>query len=150
MDILRRITVIMSGGQIAGRTKEHDMKTLASIATGLLLAGIVATPAFALPGYPISGKWTYDDAAAPGPAKKCDQRMEFLGNRRLDTKGSIHDYRNVSVTQSGNMQWRIIDEFINGQISYGRVTLVLTQRDPDHIEVLLTAGGQNYKLRRCE
>ena len=112
-------------------------------------ATLFASPAFAA-SYPVSGAWTYDNAAGKGPAKVCGPRqMAFSGTQRHDTEGGVHDYRNISVNDTGTNTWRIVDEFYNGQI-WGRVTFTLTRQDDDHIKVDMARGGASFLLRRCE
>jgi hypothetical protein len=118
----------------------------------VITAAIVALPViagFAVAGsYPVSGKWTYDNAGAEGPAPECGSRyMEFAGERRFDTGGGVPDYRNLSVTRNG-AEYRLIDEFNTGQI---RARLDYTMRilDGDHIELRLPQG-KTVALRRCQ
>lgn len=98
--------------------------------------------------YPVTGKWTYENATANGPAKDCGKRFtDFQGTRRLDKGGSVPDYRNVTAARSGSGEYRVTDEFFNGQ-TRGRVNYTLQQRDEDHIE--LRMSGKTIPLRRCE
>ena len=118
------------------------------IAFAVLAALALAAPAFA-DSYPVSGNWTYDYSADKGPAKQCgERRMEFRGERRFDTVGSVPDYRNMSVTAAGGSQYRIVDEVFNGQIQHGHMSFTLRLIDNDHIELTLDSGG-SYLLRRC-
>jgi hypothetical protein len=99
-------------------------------------------------GYPVSGKWTYENAAAAGPAQDCGKRfMDFQGARRFDKGGSVPDYRNLSAEQSGGNEYRLTDEFYTGQI-HGRTNYTLQKRDENHIE--LRMSGKTIPLRRCE
>jgi hypothetical protein len=110
-----------------------------------LAAALSAAPAYA--AYPVSGRWTYDYSADKGPARECGPRhMEFRGERRFDTGGSVPDYRNVSVTRAG-AQYRVVDEFFTGQIR-GNVYYTLRPIDADHLELTL-ATGATILLRRC-
>ncbi len=116
----------------------------------LVLAGATLFALPALADYPLSGKWTYDDAAGKGPAKTCGKRqMEFSGMQRHDTEGGVHDYRNVSVVPAGRDVWRITDEFANAQTRGARVTFTLRRLDADHIDIRIAAGGTSFRLRRC-
>jgi hypothetical protein len=109
-----------------------------------LAGALFASPAAA---YPVSGKWTYDNPDTAGPAVECGRRyMNFAGGRRFDTGGSIRDYRNVRIEPLGATEFRIVDEFFNGQ-TRGRMLYVLKLRDADHI-ALQTRGG-TIRLRRC-
>ena len=100
--------------------------------------------------YPVNGKWTYDNPSGDGPAKDCGKRyMEFQGERRFDKGGSVPDYRNLTVSPSGNSQFRLVDEFNTGQIR-ARSSYTLRKIDDDHIEIRLDAGGKTIPLRRCE
>jgi hypothetical protein len=117
-----------------------------------LLAPAVLAVAFAGAGaradtYPVSGKWTYENAAGEGPARQCGARyMHFLGVRRLDKGGPVADFRNVRVEQTGAKDFRLTDEFYNGQ-TRGRATFTLRIRDADRIE--LATAGKTFALRRC-
>ncbi len=90
--------------------------------------------------YPVSGRWTYEDASAPGPAKDCrvGRLMDFQGERRFDTGTRVPDYRNVEIVKSGASLYRGVDEFFTGQIR-GRVYYTLRLLDADHIEIELDA-----------
>ena len=113
------------------------------------LAGAMMVALPALAGYPLSGKWTYDDVEGKGPAKVCGKRqMEFLGEQRKDTEGGVHAYRFVKFEPIGTETWRVTDEFFNAMIR-GRVTFTVTRTDEDHINVKMAVGGGNFKLRRC-
>lgn len=110
-------------------------------------AGILTASA-ALADYPISGKWTYDNPTAEGPADDCGARyMSFDGIRRRDTGGSVSSFRNFSVDQIGNTRFRVVDQFDNAMIS-ARQTYTLRVIDNDHIELDLQAGPV-IALRRC-
>ena len=116
-----------------------------------LTGAIVSLPViagFAVAGsYPVSGKWTYENAGGEGPAAECGTRyMEFVGERRFDKGGGVPDYRNLSVSRSG-AEYRLVDEFNTGQI---RARLDYTMRlvDSDHIELKLPQG-KIIALRRC-
>jgi hypothetical protein len=99
--------------------------------------------------YPVSGRWTYDNAAATGPAKDCSGRtMEFRGAQRLDSGGGVPAFHNVSVSQAGPSSYQVVDEFFTVQIR-GRMELTLRILDPDHIEIHLDRAGKTYTLRRC-
>jgi hypothetical protein len=98
--------------------------------------------------YPVSGRWTYNYSPEKGPAKQCTPpRMEFRGERRFDMRGSVPDYRNVSVTPAGASRYRIVDRIFNGQVR-GHVDYTLRMIDRDHMELMLTSGG-TVRLRRC-
>jgi hypothetical protein len=99
--------------------------------------------------YPVSGRWTYQDASAPGAAPDCKSpTMEFRGAQRLDTGGGVPQYRNVRVEESSSTLYRVIDEFFTVQIR-GRVTYTLSISDKDHVEIRYEKGGKSVVLRRC-
>lgn len=117
-----------------------------------LTVAIVSLPIIAgfavAQSYPVSGKWTYDDAGGEGPAKECGSRyMDFRGERRFDTGGGVPDYRNRSVTRDGD-DYRLVDEFNTGQIR-ARVDYNIRRIDNDRIELKLPQN-KTVKLRRCE
>jgi hypothetical protein len=99
--------------------------------------------------YPVAGRWTYDHAAENGPAKNCGARkMEFQGERRLDSVGGVPEYRNLSVAQTSASSYQVVDEFFTVQIR-GRMEFTLRIIDPDHIEIHLVRAGKTFMLRRC-
>jgi hypothetical protein len=112
------------------------------------LAVVLAAGAAYADVFPVSGKFTYDNAEEPGPAAHCGSRtMRFEGDRRFDTVGGASDLHNVSVVQSGLQSYQVVDEFFNAMIR-GRVYYTLSVLDPDHIQIKLDAGG-TILLRRC-
>ena len=113
------------------------------------LACAGAVPAIAqADNYPVSGKWTYENASGDGPAPDCGKRyMSFEGNQRRDTGGGVPAYRNFSVEQNGST-YNIVDEFNTAQIQ-ARSSYTLRQVDNDHIELNRTPGGR-VTLRRCQ
>jgi hypothetical protein len=99
--------------------------------------------------YPVSGRWTYADAAASGPSPDCKKpTMEFRGAERLDSGSGVAAYRNVRVEQSSSTVYRVVDEFFNVQ-ARGRVTFTLRIRDKDHLQIDYDKGGKSVALRRC-
>ncbi len=99
--------------------------------------------------YPVSGRWTYENASRPGPAKICGGRtMEFRGAQRFDTGGGVPQYRNVSVDRASPGLFAVVDEFFNVQ-TRGRVTYALRILDEDHIVLRLALTGATIPLRRC-
>jgi hypothetical protein len=117
-------------------------------ALGIALA-IISLGGAADAAYPVSGRWTYENASASGPAKSCTGRiMDFLGVTRHDTGGGVSDYRNVSVSQSSPSFFYVVDEFFNVMIR-GRVEYTLRILDQHHIEIHVPRGGATFMLRRC-
>lgn len=94
---------------------------------------LTAAPASAAT-YPVSGRWGQSTSSAQG-AIECHGRrvIAFNANQRTDTAGSVHAFRNRSVTADGPSQYRIVDAFTNGQISDGHVSYTLRQVDADQI-----------------
>jgi hypothetical protein len=122
------------------------MTRICTFALTLIACGLGAQAARA--DYPVSGKWTYDNASDAGPAKSCGRRtMEFRGMQRFDTVGGVAQYRNVSVDQAAPKAFAVVDEFFNVMIR-GRVQYTLRVIDEDHIVLRLERGG-NIALRRC-
>jgi hypothetical protein len=114
----------------------------------LTLVAVAWTAGAARADYPISGKWTYDNASDAGPAKDCGKRtMEFRGAQRFTTVGGVSKYRNVSVDQASPTAFNVVDEFFNVMIR-GRVQYTLRVIDKDHIVLRLERGG-SIPLRRC-
>ena len=103
----------------------------------------------AMADYPVSGKWTYENASDPGPDEACPGRtMEFRGVQRFDTGGGVAQYRNVSVDEAEPKLFAVVDEFFNVQIR-GRVTYALRILDEDHIVLQVVSTGATIQLRRC-
>jgi hypothetical protein len=120
-------------------------------ALALVLAAIALAPcgAVAADSYPVSGRWTYENAEAAGPAADCGKRkMEFRGAQRLDTGGGVPEYRNVSVSRISATSYQVVDEFFNVQIR-GHTEFSLRLIDQDHIELHLDRAGKTVTLRRC-
>lgn len=117
-----------------------------------LTVAIVSLPIIAgfavAQSYPVTGKWTYDDAGGDGPARECGKRyMDFQGERRFDTGGGVPDYRNRSVERDGD-DYRLVDEFNTGQIN-ARLNYNIRRVDKDRIELKLPAN-KTVRLRRCD
>jgi hypothetical protein len=99
--------------------------------------------------YPVTGRWTYDHALESGPAGNCGTRkMEFLGERRLDSVGGVREFRNLSVSPTSSSSFQVVDEFFTVQIR-GRMEFTLRIVDSDHIEIHLVRAGKTFTLRRC-
>ncbi len=117
------------------------------IACVITMLGLPATPGFAAT-YPISGKWTYENASVAGPARECGSAyMEFRGVQRIDTGGRVPQFRIVAVSGSAP-SWLVVDEFVAVQIR-GRVSYTLRILDVDHVELRIEAAGKRILLRRC-
>jgi hypothetical protein len=124
------------------------MKTFITIALAVLTSSALVGVGAAATGYPVSGTWTYDGAAEPGPARTCGARtMRFAGDMRYDTGGSVPQAKNKSTVQTGSELYQITDTFYNGQ-TWGDIVYTLGVRDSDHIEINYAKGG-TFKLRRC-
>jgi hypothetical protein len=121
-------------------------RTIISIA--LATVALVGS-GFAGTGYPVSGKWTYDRATAPGPAPDCSgpRYMKFDGNTRYDTGGGIREFKNTRTVQTGAGLYRVVDTFYNGQ-TWGNVIYALRVADADHVQIDYAKGG-HFALRRC-
>jgi hypothetical protein len=99
--------------------------------------------------YPVSGRWTYDDAAAPGPATDCKAPvMEFRGAQRLDSRGGVPAFRNKRVEKTSETSYRVVDEFNNVQ-TRGQTSYTLSIPDKDHLRIDYDQGGKSVVLRRC-
>jgi hypothetical protein len=121
--------------------------------THTLLRSVIAlasaTGLAAAEDYPVSGRWTYGDAAAPGPAPDCKEpAMEFRGAQRLDSGSGVPAYRNKRVEQDTESSYRVVDEFNNVQ-ARGRTTYTLRIPDKDHLQLEYDQGGRSVMLRRC-
>ncbi len=114
-----------------------------------MLTAALAAPALAAT-YPVSGKWGQSASSTKG-AIECHGRrvISFNGNQRTDSTGGVRAFRNRSVTADGPSQYRVVDEFSNGQISDGHTTYTLRQIDDDRITLQLEQGG-TLTLQRCK
>ncbi len=127
-------------------TRTHIL--LAILAAMFALAS-VTTSAAAADIYPVSGRWTYANASAGGPAPRGRQPpQEVPGGAPVDTGGGVPAYRNVRVEQSSSTIYRVVDEFFNVQ-ARGRVSYTLRIRDKDHLQIDYDQGGKSFVLRRC-
>jgi len=122
---------------------------LAPLLAAALLVGTFLTPALA-GVYPVSGRWTYENALERGPARDCrgDRHMDFGAERRFDNSGGVPDFRNVRVVRTGLSAYYIVDEFLTAQVR-GRTSFSLVVLDEDHIRIQLEASGKTFVLRRC-
>jgi hypothetical protein len=110
-----------------------------------LMAGL---PSALAATYPVSGKWAYDRGGSPDEACRNGPTMEFKGDRRFDTGGSVPDYRNQSISSAGKSRYRVVDQFFNGQ-ARGKVAYTLQIVDGDRLELNLAPRGTLVRLRRC-
>src|SRR5712691_6681652 len=118
------------------------------ILLGIVALALTIAASAAAGTYPISGRWTYRDVAADGPAKTCGSpTMEFRGDRRFDTSGGVPDYRNVDVQQSSASSFVLRDLFLTAPNVRGHVNYTLRLVDEDHIVIAL--AGKTIRLRRC-
>ncbi len=117
------------------------------ILSALLTTALAAQASAAT--YPVSGKWGQSASSTKG-AIECHGRrvMSFNGNQRTDSTGGVRAFRNRSVTADGPSQYRIVDEFSNGQISDGHTSYTLRQVDADHIVVQSSQG--TVTMQRCK
>jgi hypothetical protein len=118
-----------------------------TIPLALLLAAL-ALPALA-DRYPISGQWGQSTSSDKGAIDCSGKRViTFNGNQRQDSNGGVPAYRNKSVTQVGSSNYRVVDEFTDGQVNAAHTSYTLRQIDADHIELSGQSGA--IKLQRCE
>jgi len=124
----------------------NAMKTL--IATSLTLIALAA-PALAQ-SYPVSGSWGESTSSEKGAIGCGGKRViDFNGDQRTDNRGGAPGYHIKSVVPDGPSQYRIVDQFTNGQIRNGNVIYTLRMVDADHIEMNMQRGG-TLKLQRCK
>jgi hypothetical protein len=111
---------------------------------------MLAAPALAETGYPVSGKWGQSNSTEKG-AIDCGKLrvIDFQGETRTDSQGGVPAYRNKSITAEGQSRYRVVDEFTTGQIRNGSTSYKLSQSDADHLEMAQQQGG-TIKLRRCK
>jgi hypothetical protein len=122
-------------------------KSACPLIAALIAGAALIAPAFA-DSYPVSGRWTFNDASGEGPTPACTGRiMTFSGNMRYDTGGGIHEYKNKTAGQVGDRLYQIVDTFYNGQ-TWGFANYQLRLPDSDHIEIDSAKDG-SAKLRRC-
>jgi len=119
-----------------------------SLILSAMLVAALSAPALA-GGYPVSGNWGQSASSAKGAIDCTGKRViGFNGDQRTDSHGGVPAYRNYSVTAAGQSQYRVVDEFSNAQVKYGRTSYTLKQVDPDHIEIQTQSG--TLKLQRCK
>jgi hypothetical protein len=120
------------------------------ILSATLVAALATLGAPALAGtYPVSGNWGPAVAGKKGAIDCAGKRViGFNGDQRTDSNGGVPGYRNFSVQSNGSSQYRVVDEFSNGQVHNGRTTYTLRQVDADHIEMQMQ--GSTLKLQRCK
>jgi hypothetical protein len=120
-----------------------------SLILSVTLVAVLGTPALA-GGYPVSGNWGQSSSSAKGAIDCAGKRViGFNGDQRTDSHGGVPGYRNFSVTSAGSSQYRVVDEFSNAQVKYGRTSYTLRKIDDDHIEMQMQSGG-TLKLQRCK
>jgi hypothetical protein len=113
-----------------------------------LLLTALAAPALA-GSYPVSGQWGQSASLEKGAIDCAGKRIiDFKGDQRTDSKGGVPAYRNKTVTDVGPSQYRVVDQFTNGQVNNGSVNYMLRLVDADHIEMSGQAGS--LKLQRCK
>jgi hypothetical protein len=118
------------------------------IAFFLLALGVLAVPALA-DDYPVSGRWGVTPEAQKGAIDCAGKRViDFEGDQRKDSNGGVPAYRNESVTNVDG-DYRIVDQFTNGQISNGRTNYTLRQVDSDRLE-MTQQNGSTLTLQRCQ
>ena len=119
-----------------------------TILTAMLMATLAA-PALAQ-SYPVSGAWGVSTGSEQGATACGGKRViEFNGDQRTDSGGGAPGYHIKSVAPDGPSQYRIVDQFTNGQIRNGNVIYTLRMVDADHIELNMQRGGM-LKLQRCK
>ena len=147
MTISSAVSILIAAGAFMSVPHVHTHRWRHWLITAVAIGSGIAEPAAAEP-YPISGKWTYENAAEKGPSPECSGRtMEFSGERRFDTGGGVPDYRNLTISMENPARWRVVDEFFTGQVR-GRIEYTLAQTDPDHLQIRL--ADREILLRRCQ
>ena len=118
------------------------------IMTALLVTALAA-PALAQ-SYPVSGRWVESNSSEIGPIDCSGNRriIDFLGNQRTDSNGGVPEYRNKSVQSVGQSDYRIVDEFSNGQVNAGQSEYTLRKIDSDRI--VMNQSGTALNLQRCK
>lgn len=115
--------------------------------SAIVLAALAAPASAAT--YPVAGRWGQSAGSEKGAIDCSGTRViNFTGNTRTDSGGSVRAYQNRSVTDDGPSQYRIVDIFSNGQISSGQLSYTLRRIDADHIELRMQGG--TVKLQRCK
>lgn len=117
------------------------------ILSALLLGTFVATASAQV--YPVTGKWGQTTGQDAGAIDCTNKRViEFNGDQRTDSNGGVPAYRNKSVVSAGPSNYRVVDEFSNGQVSAGQSQYTLRKVDADHLEMSTDNGTLN--LQRCK
>jgi hypothetical protein len=119
-----------------------------TILTALLVTAL-ATPVLAQT-YPVSGRWGESNSSEKGPIDCTGNRrvIGFFGDQRTDSNGGVPEYRNKSVQSVGQSDYRIVDEFSNGQVNAGQSEYTLRKIDSDRI--VMNQSGTALNLQRCK
>lgn len=100
--------------------------------------------------YPVDGRWGVTASTQKGPVDCSRLRViAFNGNQRTDSHSGVAAFRNQSIQQNGNNNFRIVDEFTTGQISNAQARYTLKIVEPDRVELNQRPGGL-LKLRKCK
>jgi hypothetical protein len=125
------------------------LSTMRTMILTALLVTALATPALAQ-SYPVSGRWGESNSSEKGLIDCSGNRriIDFLGDQRTDSNGGVPEYRNKSVQSVGQSDYRIVDEFNNGQVRNGQSEYTLRKIDSNHI--VMNQSGTALNLQRCK
>lgn len=112
----------------------------------LLIASV--TPAFA-ESYPVQGKWGESTSTDKDPVDCSTLRtIDFRGERRFDSGGSVRDFRALAVERQDGSSYRVTEEFGTGQVRARNAITLNVAADPDRVE-LTPQRGSSIRLRKC-
>jgi hypothetical protein len=114
-----------------------------------VLVTVLTTPALAQ-SYPVSGRYGESNSSEKGPIDCTGNRrvIDFMGNQRTDSNGGVPEFRNKTVQSVGQLDYRIVDEFSNAQVSAGQSEYTLRKVDSDRI--VMNQSGTTLNLQRCK
>lgn len=119
-------------------------------AASTLLATLLLASAAQAASYPVQGRWGEGNSTDKNPIDCGRLRtVDFQGERRFDSGGSVRDFRAISVQPEGRAAFRVIEEFRTGQINGRNQVTIRVMTDPDRIEID-PARGPNVRLRKCK
>lgn len=122
------------------------MKTAVSTILATLLLASAAQAA----SYPVQGRWGESTSSDKDPVDCTRLRtVDFRGERRFDSGGSVRDFRAISVQPEGQSSFRVVEEFRTGQINGRNRVTIRVATNPDRVEID-PAKGASVHLRKCK
>mgnify|MGYP000860388635 CR=1 FL=1 len=125
------------------------MTATIKLAAGALATLLLASAAQAA-SYPVQGRWGESASTDKNPVDCARLRtVDFQGERRFDSGGSVRDFRAISVQPEGSSAFRVVEEFRTGQVNARNHVTIRVKTDPDRVEID-PAKGASMRLRKCK